>query len=156
MWFTLADDGKYLEQAVVDDETGRPVVFLRAASDDPAIRGLARQPDEEEEEEDDDWYLEGLLAREREGGSMGMLELRRYDRDLVYSNGHIHCTEGVVGTAGGTPIGLYPNPPCPGCGILMFHVATVEHHVRSYGDGFRSLFICESCRSVCCNASSWN
>ena len=36
------------------------------------------------------------------------------------------------------------------------HLATVEHHVREYGDGFRSLFLCEDCRMAACNATGWN
>jgi hypothetical protein len=38
----------------------------------------------------------------------------------------------------------------------MFHVTTVENHVREYGDGWRSLFICEDCLTIACNATGWN
>jgi hypothetical protein len=105
-----------------------------------------------EEEEPD----AGLLELERRGGGLAQAELRPYDDELVYCNGHILLTEDVVGTAGGPPIGLYPNPSCPSCGRLMFHVATVEHLVREYGDGFRSLFLCEDCHVAACNATGWN
>jgi hypothetical protein len=37
----------------------------------------------------------------------------------------------------------------------MFHVVTVENHVRDYGDGWRSLFVCEDCHTVASNATGW-
>lgn len=82
--------------------------------------------------------------------------IRAYDGELVYRNGHILSSAGVVGSMGGPPVGLYPNPACPGCGVLMFHVATVEHGIREYGDGFRSVFICETCERTCSTGTGWN
>jgi hypothetical protein len=87
---------------------------------------------------------------------VGRAVLRRYGPDLVYTNGHIQSTPGVVGTAGGPPIGLYPNPACPSCEKLMFHVATVQNHIREHGDGFRGLYLCEDCEKVAVTASGWN
>ncbi|OLT18500.1 hypothetical protein BJF79_17275 [Actinomadura sp. CNU-125] len=95
-------------------------------------------------------------AFEQPGRGVGAVELKPYDADLVYSNGHVQGTPGVVGVAGGPPLGVYANPSCRSCGRLMFHVTTVENHVREYGDGWRSLFICEDCRTVACNATGWN
>lgn len=82
--------------------------------------------------------------------------LHRYDADLVYRNGHVHLTPNVVGDAGGPPIGLYPNPVCRGCGVLMFHIATVLSRIREYGEGFRSAFICEHCVRVAVTGTNWN
>lgn len=101
-------------------------------------------------------FDEGLRDREREGGDQAKLELRPYDAELTYCNGHILSTEGVVGTAGGPPIGIYPPPSCPTCARQMFHLLSVTHHVRDYGDGFRSLFACEDCGVAACQATSWN
>lgn len=114
---------------------------------------LALRYGDEEESLDFD---EMLRAQEREGGGEGKAELRPYDADLVYRNGHIQATEGVVGTAGGPPIGIYAPPSCPSCARLMFHLLSVTHHVRDYGDGFRSLFLCEDCHTAACQATSWN
>jgi hypothetical protein len=102
--------------------------------------------------------LTGEIYRSLEvaGGGIGAAELRPYDADLVYCNGHIQLTPGVVGTAGGPSIEIYANPSCPSCGRLMFHVASVENHIREYGDGWHSIFICEDCRMVSCNATGWN
>ncbi|SDS64147.1 hypothetical protein [Actinoplanes derwentensis] len=87
---------------------------------------------------------------------LGRVVLRPYGPDLVFSNGHIHSTPGVVGVAGGPPIGLYPNPACPSCKRLMFHVATVTSLVREHGDGFRSLYLCEDCETAAVTATSYN
>jgi hypothetical protein len=38
----------------------------------------------------------------------------------------------------------------------MFHVATVENHIREYGDGWRSAYICDDCQIVSCTATGWN
>jgi len=103
--------------------------------------------------DDDDDMLRGL---ERADGDKGQLELRPYDADLVYCNGHILLTDAVVGTLGGPPIGLYPNPRCPTCARMMFHAMSVEHHVRQYGDGFRSIYYCEDCSRAACTATNWN
>jgi hypothetical protein len=105
-------------------------------------------PDPEDEE-----YL---IHEEQRGGGYGAVDLRPYDADLVYCNGHIQLTPDVVGTAGGPPLGIYANPHCPSCDMLMFHVASIEHHVRDYGDGWRSVFVCEDCQLVTCNATGWN
>jgi hypothetical protein len=97
-----------------------------------------------------------LTASERRDADRGELVLLPFDDRLVYSNGHVELTPGVVGTVGGPPIGLYPNPRCSSCGKLMFHVATLRDGVRQYGDGFRSLFVCEDCERAACHATSWN
>jgi hypothetical protein len=107
--------------------------------------------------EDDGEGLDATLPNpDGRGVGLAQAALRPYDDELVYCNGHILLTPDAVGTAGGPPIGTYPNPCCPSCGRLMFHVATVEHHVREYGDGFRSLFLCEDCHMAACNATGWN
>jgi hypothetical protein len=93
---------------------------------------------------------------EEPGRGVGAVHLKPYDADLVYCNGHTHLTPDLVGTAGGPPIGVYANPSCPSCGRLMFHVATVENHVREYGDGWRGVFVCEDCHTVASNATGWN
>jgi hypothetical protein len=108
--------------------------------------------DEPPDPEDEEYFLDD----ERRGGGYGAVELRPYDADLVYCNGHIQLTPDVVGTAGGPPLGIYANPHCPSCDVLMFHVASVEHHVRDYGDGWRSVFVCADCQRVTCNATGWN
>lgn len=107
-------------------------------------------------ETEGDEYREMLRDLERADGDKGRLELRPYDGSLVYCNGHIHLTEAVVGTFGGPPIGLYPPPRCPSCTRLMFHVMSVVHHVREYGDGFRSVYYCEDCSRAACTATGWN
>ncbi len=38
----------------------------------------------------------------------------------------------------------------------MFHILTVEDRIRENGDGFRSLFLCETCHTVASNATPWN
>lgn len=91
-----------------------------------------------------------------QGRDRGYLELLPYDDELVYSNDHTELTPGVEGDVGGPPIALYPNPDCPVCGKLMFHVCTVTNYVREYGDGFRSLFVCEKCGVVASHAMGWN
>jgi hypothetical protein len=97
-----------------------------------------------------------LATNERQDAGRGQLALLPYDDRLVYRNGHVLLTEGIVGGVGGPPIGLYPNPTCPSCAKLMFHVATLTVEVREYGDGFRSLFVCEECECAACQATSWN
>ncbi|GAB4052356.1 hypothetical protein [Catellatospora paridis] len=87
---------------------------------------------------------------------IGVAVLRPYDSDLVYSNGHVLSTPGVVGTAGGPPIGLYPNPHCRSCDRLMFHVVTVQNYIREYGHGWRTLYLCERCQITTCTATNWN
>lgn len=124
------------------DEHGR-YHSERVAADEPA----------EDDDEDDD--LAALLPDD-EGDLLGWVELRPYDANLVYRNGHIELTPGVVGTAGGPGFGIYTGPHCDSCGRLMFHVVSVEHHVRDYGDGRRSLYLCEDCQLVTCTATGWN
>jgi hypothetical protein len=100
---------------------------------------------------------EYLRHSEEYGGNYGAVDLRPYDGNLVYCNGHVELTPDVVGTVGGPPIGIYANPHCPTCDRLMFHVASIKHDVREYGDGgWRSLFVCEDCQLVTCNATGWN
>jgi hypothetical protein len=111
--------------------------------------------DEEYADEEDGGNLDDLLPDDA-GDLLGWVELRPYDADLKYDNGHIDLTPGVVGTAGGPPAGIYAAPGCDSCGRLMFHVVSVEHHVRDYGDGRRSLYVCEDCQSVTCAATGWN
>jgi hypothetical protein len=94
-------------------------------------------------------------AIERHGGQ-GQLTLLPFDDRLVYCNGHVELTPGVVGNVGGPPIGVYPSPSCSSCGKLMFHIATLRDGVRQYGDGFRSLFVCEDCERIACHATGWN
>lgn len=86
----------------------------------------------------------------------GRLLLLPYDDRLIYCNSHVQLTPDVVGDVGGPPVGLYPNPHCPSCGILLFHVCTMTQDVREYGDGFRSLYLCETCGLVASHAMPWN
>jgi hypothetical protein len=104
------------------------------------------------DEDPDTWR-----AREQDAEwGIGAVDLRPYGADLIYCNGHIQLTPGVVGTVGGPPLGMYPNPCCTSCHRLMFHVATIENRIREYGDGWRSLFLCEQCGTVACQATGWN
>ena len=108
----------------------------------------------------DDDELEDCLEEEEEADpdpdTWREAVLREFDDRLTYCNGHVMSTEGVVGVSGGPPVGLYPNPSCTACGRLMFHVATVESQVREYGDGFRSLYACETCARIACTGTNWN
>jgi hypothetical protein len=99
---------------------------------------------------------DGILVNNDDRVGMGAVALRPYDADLVYANGHVLSTPGVVGTAGGPALGLYPNPHCRTCDRLMFHVATVQNNIREYGDGWRSLYVCAECRLTTCTATPWN
>lgn len=153
-------DGRYEPIDVIGDETHasmlptlRALRFLRFLPRVLADFWLFLRYSAEEEMLDEEEYLRELEAA-NEG--QATLELVPYSADLVYCNGHIQLTEGVVGTAGGPPIALGPPPLCPKCDRLMFHVLSVEHHIRSYGDGFRLLFICETCELSACQASCWN
>ncbi|GAA1652368.1 hypothetical protein [Actinoplanes couchii] len=137
---------------VAPESTDRWTLF---AAVDPGGRYhdvLVELTDGEDDEEDDD----GFTFQDDRSFGLGRVVLRPYGPGLVYSNGHIHSTPGVVGTAGGPPIGLYPNPACPKCERLMFHVATVTSMVREHGDGFRSLYLCENCKTAAVTATSWN
>ena len=86
----------------------------------------------------------------------GAVELLPFDDALTYSNQHVFSTPNVIGVVGGPPMGLAPVPDCVECGRLMFHVGYTGHSVREYGDGFRSLFICEDCRVSATVATLWN
>ncbi len=110
----------------------------QASNDAVAERGLREQ-----------------ATTEQQSGK-GRLLLLPYDDHLIYSNSHVELTPGVVGDVGGPPIGLYPNPHCPSCRRLMFHVSTMVTDVREYGDGFRSLYLCETCGLVASHATPWN
>ena len=108
--------------------------------------------------DDDDDELDTLLEEyvNDEPVGLGTAELVLYDDSLIFLNAHVLQTEGVVGDLGGPPIGLYPNPKCPLCHTLMFHILTVESGIREYGDGMRSLFVCEACAVAACTATNWN
>lgn len=86
----------------------------------------------------------------------GAVDVRRFDDSLTYGNGHIFWTPEVLGVAGGPPMGLAPVPECRLCGRVMFHVGYVEPAVRSYGNGFRHLFMCEDCQASACMATLHN
>jgi hypothetical protein len=126
--------------------TGRWTVFAESGADG---RYHGEQVVDEDEPDDDEFTDEPDFGR-------GRVLLRPYGPDLVYSNGHVHTTPGLVGTAGGPPIGLYPNPSCPSCKRLMFHAVTVSSMVREHGDGPRSLYLCEDCQTVAMTATGWN
>jgi hypothetical protein len=126
-------------------------VFTRIDADNTySYLDLDGHIDEEEKEE------MICQAEEYAGFGRGEAILLPYDDNLIYCNGHTQLTANVEGDVGGPPIGLYPNPDCRCCKRLMFHVATVTKDVREYGDGFRSLFICEDCNVVATQATSWN
>ena len=115
------------------------------------VRSLERDEDEEDEPDE-------LLNEFENDNSVdwGHAELLPYDDQLIYCNGHTLLTEGVVGDVGGPPLGLYPIPKCLDCERLMFHLLTVSFRIRSYGHGWRSLFLCENCQLIACNATPWN
>lgn len=98
----------------------------------------------------------GLRAIEQDPRPPAAARLHRYDETLIYRNGHVYLTPNVGGDAGGPPVGIYPNPVCPECGILMFHVATVLSTIREYGEGFRSVFVCEYCVRAAVTGTNWN
>jgi hypothetical protein len=79
-----------------------------------------------------------------------------FDDRLAYTNQHPHATPGVIGVLGGPAMGLAFAPVCPGCGRLMFHAGYTEARPREYGDGFRSLFLCERCVISATLATVWN
>jgi hypothetical protein len=79
-----------------------------------------------------------------------------FDDELLYVNQHPFLTPGVIGVVGGPPMGLAPAPTCPNCRRLMFHIAYIETSVLKYGDGFRSLFLCEDCHTSSTLATLWN
>jgi hypothetical protein len=128
LWCDLTSDGRY----------AHPTLSPSTGTDSEEMQELLQE------------------AIDRKDTDQGQLMLAPFDDRLVYSNGHVFLTPGVEGVVGGPPIGLYPNPCCPSCGKLMFHVATLNSSVRRYGDGFRSLFICEVCEGAACHATGWN
>jgi len=111
-------------------------------------------PDTEVDQPEMEDLREMAITRQEVG--RGQLILLPFDDELIYCNGHVELTPGVKGTVGGPPIGLYPNPFCPSCGKLMFHITTLRDGVRQYGDGFRSLFVCEECERVASHGTGWN
>lgn len=86
----------------------------------------------------------------------GAVELLPFDDRLTYGNQHPLFTASVIGVVGGPPMGLACAPTCPGCGRLMFHAGHIEARPREYGDGFRSLFLCERCVISATLATLWN
>ena len=98
----------------------------------------------------------GLREIEQDPPPATTASLHPYDEQLIYRNGHVHLTPAVVGDAGGPPVGIYPNPVCPSCAVLMFHIATAVSDIREYGDGFRSVFICEQCTRAAVTGTNWN
>ena len=107
-----------------------------------------------EDEEVEDWDLTWMQEREQQ--TLQVALLLPFDDKLTYCNGHVQNTEGVYGYIGGPPNSLYPPPVCRQCGILMFHVLTVEAQIHEYGDAWRSLFVCETCRVAASKAINWN
>jgi hypothetical protein len=91
-------------------------------------------------------------ATQDEAARRGYLELLPYDDQLTYCNAHTMLTPGVEGDVGGPPP-LGSVPSCPTCGKAMFFVSCVEQLVREFGDGFRSLYVCEACMVAACVAS---
>lgn len=128
LWCDLAPDGRY----------EHPTLSPDVDADSEETRDLRRE------------------AIERQNIGQGQVMLLPFDDRLVYSNGHVLLTPGVEGVVGGPPIGLYSNPSCPSCGTVMFHIATMDAGARRYGDGFRSLFVCEDCERATCHATGWN
>jgi hypothetical protein len=109
---------------------------------------------------DDDESLSDLVDMLDEAAGhpqpSGAVELLPFDDRLMYVNQHPHLTPGVFGVLGGPPMGLAPAPVCPGCARLMFHAGYIEARPREYGDGFRSLFLCEHCVASATLATLWN
>ena len=84
-----------------------PWTLFAGIDDDGRYRDVRVDFDEEEPEDD--------VFRDDPEFGRGRVLLRPYGPDLIYANGHTHLTPGVIGTAGGPPIGLRPNPLCPSC-----------------------------------------
>ena len=106
----------------------------------------------------DGLFDDGLLDAEHERDAAPIsstnFRIQPFDASHTYTNGHIYNTPGVVGVVGGCPVGLDPTPVCSRCEVLMFHAATIE--VRDYGEGFRSVALCDECRRVGITGSGWN
>ena len=84
------------------------------------------------------------------------VELAAFDDALTYANQHPLLTPNVIGVLGGPPMGLAPAPSCSFCGRVMFHIGWTDTQTREYGEGFRSLFICEDCQTSATLATLWN
>jgi hypothetical protein len=107
-------------------------------------------------DDDGETFDKGLTQYEENPPPPETADLRVFDADLTYRNGHVFLTEGVEGTVGGSPTGLGTNPICSSCGVLMFHAATVRSNIREYAQGFRSSFYCETCHRAASVGSNWN
>lgn len=125
------------------------------ARPDPAGRLSVTQIDLDEDESLDE--LVGMLD-EAPGHPQpsGAVELLPFDDQLTFVNQHPQLTPGVFGVLGGPPMGLAPAPVCPSCARVMFHAGYIEARPREYGDGFRSLFLCEHCVASATLATLWN
>lgn len=109
----------------------------------------------------DDRSLDDELADKLDEAAMtepvsAAVELAPFDDALTYANQHPLLTPNVIGILGGPPMELAPAPSCSSCSRVMFHVGWTDTHTREYGDGFRSLFICEDCRTSATLATLWN
>ena len=120
---------------------------------DGRIRTARIEHDDDDSLEDLNDRLDAAAAAPQDAGEV---ELLPFDDGLTYSNQHVLSTPEVIGVVGGPPMGLASAPDCVTCGRLMFHVGYTAHSVRRYGDGFRSLFICEDCRVSATLATLWN
>ena len=109
---------------------------------------------------DDRSLDDGLIDKLDEAAATEQLsaavELAPFNDALTYANQHPLLTPNVIGVLGGPPIGLAPAPACTSCGRVMFHIGWIDTGTREYGDGFRSLFICEDCRTSATLATLWN
>lgn len=123
------------------DETGRLAVTEIDLGDDRSLDELNDKLDE-------------AAADPRQPS--GAVELLPFDDRLTYGNQHPLLTPGVIGVLGGPPMGLAYAPACPSCDRLMFHAGNIEARPREYGDGFRSLFLCERCLVSATLATLWN
>jgi hypothetical protein len=104
----------------------------------------------------DDELADKLDEAARTSQTEAAVAMIPFDDELVYANQHPLATPNVIGIVGGPPMGLAAAPLCPDCGRLMFHLGYTGTQVREYGDGFRSLFICETCRTSATVATLWN
>lgn len=140
----------HLVSPPVDDNW---TVFCQPLSDGRYAQAVVRGATDTDSETEQLFREEAKVGQ---GFGIGHLELLPYDDRLIYANCHVELTPGVVGDVGGPPIGLYPNPRCLSCQRLMFHMSTMTSNVREYGEGFRSLYLCETCGLVASHATSWN
>jgi hypothetical protein len=128
-------------------------VFCTPQSDGRYTRATLRM-DGSDDPDMERMLREQAITEQRSG--KGRLLLVPYDDRLIYCNCHVYLTPDVVGDVGGPPIGLYPNPRCPSCSRLMYHASTMTSDVREYGQGFRSLYLCEDCGLVASHATLSN